>query len=439
VQETFTAETISTAETTITGSGVNPMTNLPATQPKVNYMAWPDETGHFGPYGGKFVPETLMPALDELEEVYLKAKHDKEFQAELDHLLRTFVGRPTPLTYARRLTEYFGGPRIYIKREDLAHTGAHKINNALGQALLMKRKMQKTRIVAETGAGQHGVATATAAAMLGIECVVYMGTVDMARQEPNVYRMRLLGAEVRGVDSGSKTLKDAINEAIRDWVTNVRNTHYLLGSALGPHPYPTIVRDFQSIIGREALRQMLDPETGPGRLPDAIVACVGGGSNAIGIFHPFLEYESVRLIGVEAGGRGIEGGEHAARFADPRLGRLGVLQGTKSYVLQDEDGQIALTHSISAGLDYASVGPEHAWLRDLGRTEYTYATDDEALEGVRLLSRLEGIIPALESAHAIAHLMKLAPQMSKNEVILVNLSGRGDKDLGTIMKELGAL
>ncbi|GIV72102.1 MULTISPECIES: tryptophan synthase subunit beta [Caldilinea] len=415
------------------------MTNLPATQPKVNYMAWPDETGHFGPYGGKFVPETLMPALDELEEVYLKAKHDKEFQAELDHLLRTFVGRPTPLTYARRLTEYFGGPRIYIKREDLAHTGAHKINNALGQALLMKRKMQKTRIVAETGAGQHGVATATAAAMLGIECVVYMGTVDMARQEPNVYRMRLLGAEVRGVDSGSKTLKDAINEAIRDWVTNVRNTHYLLGSALGPHPYPTIVRDFQSIIGREALRQMLDPETGPGRLPDAIVACVGGGSNAIGIFHPFLEYESVRLIGVEAGGRGIEGGEHAARFADPRLGRLGVLQGTKSYVLQDEDGQIALTHSISAGLDYASVGPEHAWLRDLGRTEYTYATDDEALEGVRLLSRLEGIIPALESAHAIAHLMKLAPQMSKNEVILVNLSGRGDKDLGTIMKELGAL
>ncbi|MCS6828212.1 MAG: tryptophan synthase subunit beta [Caldilinea sp.] len=415
------------------------MTDVSVTPSKVNYRAWPDEAGHFGPYGGKFVPETLMPALEELEEVYLKAKHDKEFQAELDHLLRTFVGRPTPLTYARRLTEYFGGPRIYIKREDLAHTGAHKINNALGQALLMKRKMQKTRIVAETGAGQHGVATATAAAMLGIDCVVYMGTVDMARQEPNVYRMRLLGAEVRGVDSGSKTLKDAINEAIRDWVTNVRNTHYLLGSALGPHPYPTIVRDFQSVIGREALRQMLDPETGPGRLPDAIVACVGGGSNAIGIFHPFLEYEQVRLIGVEAGGRGIESGEHAARFADPKLGRLGVLQGTKSYVLQDEDGQIALTHSISAGLDYASVGPEHAWLRDLGRTEYTYATDDEALEGVRLLSRLEGIIPALESAHAIAHLIKLAPQMHKDEVILVNLSGRGDKDLGTIMKELGAL
>ena len=415
------------------------MSDPAATRPKLNYTAWPDESGHFGPYGGKFVPETLMPALDELEEVYLKSRHDKEFQAELDHLLRTFVGRPTPITFARRLTEHFGGARIYIKREDLAHTGAHKINNALGQALLMKRKMRKTRIVAETGAGQHGVATATAAAMLGIECVVYMGTVDMARQEPNVYRMRLLGTEVRGVESGSKTLKDAINDAIRDWVTNVRDTHYLLGSALGPHPYPTMVRDFQSVIGREALRQMLDPADGPGRLPDAIVACVGGGSNAIGIFHPFLEYESVRLIGVEAGGRGIEGGEHAARFADPKLGRLGVLQGTKSYVMQDADGQIALTHSISAGLDYASVGPEHAWLRDQGRTEYTYATDAAALEGVKLLSRLEGIIPALESAHAVAHLVELAPQMSKDEVILVNLSGRGDKDLGTIMKELGQL
>ncbi len=385
----------------------------PPTTPKINYAAYPDETGHFGPYGGKFVPETLMPALDELEEVYLKSKSDKTFHAELDYLLRTFVGRPTPVTFARRLTEHFGGPRIYIKREDLAHTGAHKINNALGQALLMKRKMKKTRIVAETGAGQHGVATATAAAMLGIECVVYMGTVDMARQEPNVYRMRLLGTEVRGVESGSRTLKDAINEAIRDWVTNVRDTHYLLGSALGPHPYPTMVRDFQSVIGREALVQMLDPEIGPGRLPDAIVACVGGGSNAIGIFHPFLEYETVRLIGVEAGGRGIASHEHAARFADPIMGRLGVLQGTKSFVLQDEDGQIALTHSISAGLDYASVGPEHAWLRDLGRTEYTYATDAEALEGVRLLSRLEGIIPALESAHAVAHLVKLAPEMSK--------------------------
>jgi tryptophan synthase beta chain len=406
------------------------------TTPRVNYQAFPDESGHFGPYGGKFVPETLMPALDELEEVYLKAKFDQEFQAELDHLRRTFVGRATPITFARRLTEHFGGPRIYIKREDLAHTGAHKINNALGQALLMKRKMSKTRIVAETGAGQHGVATATVAAMLGIECVVYMGTVDMARQQPNVYRMRLLGAEVRGVESGSKTLKDAINEAIRDWVTHVRNTHYLLGSALGPHPYPAMVRDFQSVIGREALQQMLDPASGPGQLPDAVVACVGGGSNAIGIFHPFLEYESVRLIGVEAGGRGIVGGEHAARFADPQLGRLGVLQGTKSFVLQDDDGQIALTHSISAGLDYASVGPEHAWLRDLGRTEYTYATDNEALEGVKLLAHLEGIIPALESAHAVAHLHKLAPTMSKEQIILVNLSGRGDKDLGTMMEHL---
>jgi tryptophan synthase beta chain len=416
--------------------------NTGATAPqraKINYRAFPDESGHFGPYGGKFVPETLMPALDELEEVYLKCKGDEDFQAELAYLLRTFVGRPTPITHARRLTEHFGGAQIYIKREDLAHTGAHKINNALGQALLMKRKMNKTRIVAETGAGQHGVATATVAAKLGIECVVYMGTVDMARQQPNVYRMRLLGTDVRAVESGSKTLKDAINEAIRDWVTNVRTTHYLLGSALGPHPYPTMVRDFQSVIGRESIQQMLDPMIGPGRLPNAIVACVGGGSNAIGIFHPFLEHDQVRLIGVEAGGRGIEGGEHAARFADPKLGRLGVLQGTRSFVMQDDDGQIALTHSISAGLDYASVGPEHAWLRDVGRTEYTYATDAEALEGVRLLSRLEGIIPALESAHAVAHLATLAPSMDKDEVILVNLSGRGDKDLGTIMKEIEEL
>jgi tryptophan synthase beta chain len=414
------------------------MTTVPTAPPSpVNYGAYPDETGHFGPYGGKYVPETLMPALEELEEVYLKSKHDRDFQAELDYLLRTFVGRPTPITYAERLTQHFGGPRIYIKREDLAHTGAHKINNALGQALLMKRKMKKPRIVAETGAGQHGVATATVAARLGIECVVYMGTVDMARQQPNVYRMQLLGTDVRAVESGSKTLKDAINDAIRDWVTNVRTTHYLLGSALGPHPYPAMVRDFQSIIGKESIRQMLDSDTGPGRLPDAVVACVGGGSNSIGIFHPYLDHTQVRLIGVEAGGRGIAGGEHAARFADPKLGRLGVLQGTKSYVLQDEDGQIALTHSISAGLDYASVGPEHAWLRDLGRTEYTYATDREALEGVKLLSRLEGIIPALESAHAIAELARLAPQMSRDQIVLVNLSGRGDKDLGTIMQEMG--
>jgi len=409
----------------------------PTTNPRVNYNAMPDESGHFGPYGGKFVPETLMPALDELEEAYLQARNDKSFMEELAYLQRTFIGRPTPVTYARRLSEHLGGAQIYLKREDLAHTGAHKINNALGQALLMKRKMGKTRIVAETGAGQHGVATATVAAWLGMECVVYMGTVDMARQQPNVFRMRLLGTDVRGVESGSKTLKDAINEAIRDWVTNVHNTHYLLGSVLGPHPYPAMVRDFQSIIGCEAVEQMRDQQDGPGRLPDVIVACVGGGSNAIGIFHSFLDFEQVRLIGVEAGGRGIEGGEHAARFADPKIGRLGVLQGTKSYVMQDEDGQIALTHSISAGLDYASVGPEHAWLRDLARTEYTYCKDDEAMEGFQLLCRLEGIIPALESSHAIAHAMKLAPTMGKDQILLVNLSGRGDKDLNTVMDVLG--
>jgi tryptophan synthase beta chain len=397
---------------------------------------WPDERGRFGPYGGRFVPETLMPALEELESAYLLARNDPTFQAELQRLQRTYVGRPTPLTHARRLSEHLGGAQIYLKREDLAHSGAHKINNALGQALLVKR-MGKQRIVAETGAGQHGVATATAAALLGSECVVYMGTVDMARQAPNVFRMRLLGAEVHGVDSGSKTLKDAINEAIRDWVTNVRTTHYLLGSALGPHPYPAIVRDFQSVIGMEARQQMLDRAAGgPGRLPDVIVACVGGGSNAIGAFYPFLADTSVRLIGVEAGGHGIESGQHAARFADPAVARLGVLQGTKSYVMQNADGQIALTHSVSAGLDYASVGPEHAWLRDLGRTEYTYATDSEALAGFKLLCEYEGIIPALESAHAVAEVAKLAPQMSRSAIILVNLSGRGDKDLDTVMQEL---
>ena len=411
---------------------------LSTTSPPVNFRAVPDETGRFGPYGGKYVPETLMPALDELEEAYLNARGDKEFMAELAHLQHTYVGRPTPISYARRLSEELGGAQIYLKREDLAHSGAHKINNALGQALLMKRKMGKTRIVAETGAGQHGVATATAAALLGIECVVYMGTVDMERQKPNVFRMQLLGTEVRAVDSGSQTLKDAINEAIRDWVTNVETTHYLLGSALGPHPYPAMVRDFQSIIGLEAHSQMQDPsEGGPGRLPDVIVACVGGGSNAIGIFHPFLEEESVRLIGVEAGGHGIEDGAHAARFADPQQGRLGVLQGTKSYVLQDSDGQIALTHSISAGLDYASVGPEHAWLRDVGRSEYTYCTDTQALKGFNALCELEGIIPALESAHAIGYVLELAPQMAQDQVVLVNLSGRGDKDLGTVMQSIG--
>ncbi len=397
---------------------------------------WPDEHGHYGPYGGRFVPETLMPALEALERAFREASRDAAFRQELDHLLRTYVGRPTPVTYARRLSEHVGGARIYLKREDLAHTGAHKINNALGQALLAVR-MGKRRIIAETGAGQHGVATATAAALLGLECVVYMGTVDMERQRPNVFRMRLLGAQVRGVDSGSRTLKDAINEAIRDWVTHVRTTHYLLGSALGPHPYPLIVREFQSVIGREARAQMLDPRVGPGRLPDVVVACVGGGSNAIGIFHPFLEDEGVRLVGVEAGGRGIAGGAHAARFADPRRARVGVLHGTRSYVLQDEDGQIASTHSVSAGLDYASVGPEHALLRDMGRAEYTYATDEEALDAFALLSRLEGIIPALESAHAVAHALKLARELPRDAVILVNLSGRGDKDLETVQKILG--
>ncbi len=407
-----------------------------STAPRVNYHAMPDESGHFGIYGGKFVPETLMPALEELEEIYLQARNDKDFMAELAYYQRTFVGRATPITYARRLSEHLGGAQIYLKREDLAHTGAHKINNALGQALLMKRKMGKTRVVAETGAGQHGVATATVCALLGLECIVYMGTVDMARQEPNVFRMRLLGAEVRGVESGSKTLKDAINDAIRDWVTNVRTTHYLLGSVLGPHPYPTIVRDFQSVISQEAMAQMLDPNDGPGRLPDVIVACVGGGSNAIGAFYEFLPHEQIRLIGVEAGGYGIEGGQHAARFADPKIGRLGVLQGTKSYVLQNADGQIAETHSISAGLDYASVGPEHAWLRDLGRTEYTYCTDEQALKGFKLLCELEGIIPALESSHAIGQVLELAPTLPKDQIILVNLSGRGDKDLGTVMQKL---
>ncbi len=391
---------------------------------------YPDPEGWFGPYGGKFVPETLMPALEELERAYRAARDDPEFREELGHLLRTYVGRPTPITYAQRLSDYLGGARIYLKREDLAHSGAHKINNALGQALLARR-MGKHRIIAETGAGQHGVATATAAALLGLECVIYMGTVDMERQRPNVFRMELLGARVHPVDAGSKTLKDAINEAIRDWVTNVRTTHYLLGSALGPHPYPMIVRDFQSVIGQEARAQMLEMV---GRLPDTVIACVGGGSNAIGIFSAFIGDKEVRLIGVEAGGRGIETGKHAARFADPQRARLGVLHGTKSYVLQTPDGQIALTHSVSAGLDYASVGPEHALLRDVGRAEYTYATDGEALHAFRLLSRLEGIIPALESAHAVAHAIKLAPTLSRDHIILVNLSGRGDKDLETVQR-----
>ena len=384
----------------------------------------------FGPYGGAFVPEVLVPALAELESVYLDASADSAFQKELQGILNTYVGRPTPLSYAGRLTAHLGGAQIYLKREDLAHTGAHKINNAIGQALLAKR-MGKRRIVAETGAGQHGVASATAAALLGLNCVVYMGEVDMARQQPNVLRMHLLGAEVRPVMGGTRTLKDAVNEAIRDWVTNVGDTYYLLGSALGPHPYPTIVRDFQRVIGDEARTQMLSQV---GRLPEAVVACVGGGSNAIGIITAFLHDKDVRLIGVEAGGEGVGTGRHAARFADPISGRPGVLQGTYSYVLQNADGQIAETHSISAGLDYAAVGPEHAYLRSIGRAEYTYATDQQALEAFHLLALTEGILPALESSHAIAEIIRLAAQMHPEEILLANLSGRGDKDLDTVIK-----
>ncbi|MFA6564361.1 MAG: tryptophan synthase subunit beta [Verrucomicrobiia bacterium] len=382
----------------------------------------PDKQGHFGPYGGMFVPETLMSALQELSAEYDRARKDAKFKRELDYYLREYAGRPTRLYFAERLTRELGGAKIYLKREDMLHTGAHKINNCLGQVLLARR-LGKRRIIAETGAGQHGVATATVAAMFGMECVIYMGEVDMARQALNVYRMRLLGSKVVGVSAGQRTLKEAISEAMRDWTTNVRTTHYILGSALGSHPYPMMVRDFQSCIGREARRQILAKE---GRLPDAIVACVGGGSNSIGIFHPFLADKKVRLIGVEAGGRGIKPGDHAARFAG---GSLGVLQGTRTYVLQNADGQIELTHSVSAGLDYAAVGPEHAWLRDLKRIEYTYATDDEALRAFRFLAEKEGIIPALESAHAVAHTMKLAPKMKKRQVVIINLSGRGDKDV----------
>ena len=392
----------------------------------------PDERGYFGEFGGRFVPETLVPALDALEAAFQEAIVDEDFLRHFAQLQSSYTGRPTPLTFAARLSERLGGARIWLKREDLAHTGAHKINNALGQALLAQR-MGKRRIVAETGAGQHGVASATVAALLGQDCHVYMGSVDIARQQPNVFRMRLLGAEVIPVTSGSRTLKDAINEAIRDWVTNVRDTFYLLGSALGPHPYPLMVREFQSVIGLEARAQMLETA---GRLPDVCVACVGGGSNAIGLFHAFRDDESVDLIGVEAGGRGVGSGEHAARFADPALGRPGVLHGTRSFVLQDGDGQIMNTHSISAGLDYASVGPEHAFLRAGERAHYTLATDDEALAAFRLLSELEGIIPALESAHAIAEAIKRAPSMPRDSIMLVNLSGRGDKDLDTAIREL---
>ena len=389
----------------------------------------PDEKGHFGTYGGMFVPETLMSALEQLTKEYELAKSDPMFQNELDNMLREYVGRPTPLTFAERWTDLLGGAKIYLKREDLLHTGAHKINNAMGQILLAKR-LGKNRIIAETGAGQHGVATATVCARFGFECVIYMGEVDMERQALNVARMRFLGAEVRGVTAGQRTLKEAVNEAMRDWVTNVRSTHYILGSALGSHPYPMMVRDFHRVIGEEARKQILEREE---RLPDYLVACVGGGSNAMGLIHPFLADESVKLLGVEAGGRGINRGEHAARFQG---GKLGVLQGTKTWLLSDDDGQIELTHSVSAGLDYAAVGPEHANLKDVGRAEYTFATDDEALEAFQEVSKVEGIIPALETAHGLAGVRKLAPKLGKDGLIICNCSGRGDKDVAQAAKAI---
>jgi tryptophan synthase beta chain len=389
----------------------------------------PDSKGYFGMYGGRFVPETLMPALKELGESYFMSKKDKAFQKELEQLQRNYIGRPTPLYFAKRLTEHLGGAKIYLKREDLAHTGAHKINNAVGQVLLAK-KMGKQRVIAETGAGQHGVATATGAALVGLSCDIYMGTEDMHRQSLNVFRMRLLGARVIEVPIGSRTLKDAINEALRDWTTNVQSTHYVLGTVFGPHPFPVMVRDFQSVIGREARKQILHDE---GRLPDYLIACVGGGSNAMGLFYEFLR-DDVKMIGVEAGGKGIATGEHAARFAG---GSVGVFQGCKSYLLQDDDGNVLGTHSVSAGLDYASIGPEHPFLRDPGRVQYSYAVDEEALAAFELLSNLEGIIPALESAHAIAETVKLAPNLSRDRVIVVNLSGRGDKDVQQVAQIKG--
>jgi tryptophan synthase beta chain len=391
----------------------------------------PDANGRFGEYGGRYVPETLMHPLQELEDEYFRAQNDPEFQNKLQYYLREFCGRPTPLYHAERLTRELGGAKIYLKREDLLHTGAHKINNAMGQILLAKR-MGKTRIIAETGAGQHGVATATVAAMFGLECVIYMGSVDCKRQSLNVFRMRMLGAKVVSVEAGQKTLKEAVNEAMRDWVTNVRGTHYILGTAYGAHPYPVMVRNFQRVIGDEARRQILEQEK---RLPDHLIACVGGGSNAIGLFYPFLDDKAVAMTGVEAGGEGIIEGKHAARFQG---GKLGVLQGTRSFVLQDEDGQIQLTHSVSAGLDYAAVGPEHAWLRNADRVKYTYATDTEALAAFQKLAKLEGIIPALESSHAIAEVIKAAPGMSADQIIIVNLSGRGDKDVAQVA-EMGML
>jgi tryptophan synthase beta chain len=394
--------------------------------------AQPDINGYWGRYGGRYVPETLMAPLAELTEALEEANSDSNFQRELNGLLANYSGRPTPLFHAARLTEAAAGARVYLKREDLGHTGSHKINNALGQALLAQR-MNKRRVIAETGAGQHGVAVATVCALFDLECVIYMGTADMQRQALNVFRMQLLGAEVREVNAGSGTLKDAINEALRDWVTNVTDTHYLLGSALGPHPYPVMVRDFQSVIGRETRKQILETE---GRLPDILIACVGGGSNCIGLFHPFLDDKSVRMIGVEAGGSGNDLGQHAARFNQGGGGRPGVLQGTMSYILQDENGQIASTHSVSAGLDYPSIGPEHAYLHDVGRVDYVSASDAEALEAFQMLSKLEGIIPALESAHAIAYALRLARELGPDQIMVINLSGRGDKDVQTVVETL---
>lgn len=398
---------------------------MPEMQTKI-----PDELGHFGPYGGRYVPETLIPALEELTAAYERYKNDKEFLQELDSYLRDYVGRPTPLYFAERLTRELGGAKIYLKREDLCHTGAHKLNNVMGQ-ILLARRMGKPRIIAETGAGQHGVATATACALFGLKCCIYMGTEDMERQSLNVFRMRLLGAEVIPVDAGTRTLKEATSEAIRDWVTNVRNTHYIIGSVVGPHPYPMMVRDFQSVIGRETRQQILERE---GRLPDYIIACVGGGSNAMGIFYPFLEDTSVKFIGVEAAGEGINTNRHCATLSK---GKPGVLHGSMSYLLQDSDGQIQLTHSISAGLDYPGVGPEHSFLKDTGRATYVNVTDDEALEAFCMLSRTEGIIPALEPAHAVAYAKKFVPTLSKEDIVIICLSGRGDKDVHTVAKSLG--
>ena len=393
----------------------------------IDYSAFPDESGHFGPYGGRFVSETLIYALDELQEMYNRLKDDPEFQAEIDKDLAHYVGRPSPLYFAEHLTKKLGGAKIVLKREDLNHTGAHKVNNTIGQALLAKHS-GKSRVIAETGAGQHGVATATVAARLGLECVVYMGAEDVQRQALNVYRMKLLGATVVPVESGSRTLKDAMNEAMRDWVTNVDDTFYIIGTVAGPHPYPQLVRDFNAVVGREARQQSLDMF---GRLPDALIACVGGGSNALGLFHPFLEDEDVKMYGVEAGGDGLETGRHAAPLNE---GRPGILHGNRTYLMEDENGQIIETHSISAGLDYPGVGPEHSWLKDIGRVEYVAANDLEAMHAFRELTQVEGILPALESSHAVAHAIKIAPTMDKDDILLVNLSGRGDKDILTVAK-----